>query len=371
MNDYFYGRKAYEKASEVEKKMSAKRVRIDKAAKIAESTSGRAIGEYFTKGIFFLSDGGDKISYRAEFRGDELKEVEVMFNGAAVDTVEAIDGAALAEGEALTLRGENVVAFRARVGESSFVEVDALVDGFVGEVEPASLDFLGGDLFGLKIGDVYSVYKSINGSLEEIYSVSGAKSSGAAYSEKDGLFFFLVKFLFGEDRAFLVDVERDKIDVFDPGFKFKNGAISVLNGVPTAFYVRLGKVYSCVLGSTNEKFTGLKGEEVSVCLADVGELLVVKSAADRRTAYLVEKGSVGSFSTDLGFGDRMRIGYDFSDGARVLFYSGGSVVERRKIKGSFRAPRKIADAELIAESKSEVAVYVDKRLKIIKKEEIV
>lgn len=371
MSDYFYGRKAYEKANEVEKKMSAKRVRIDKATKIVESASGRAIGEYFTKGICFLSDGGDKISYRAEFRGKELKDVEVRFNGAAVDIVEAMDGVATITGFSPTLRGENVVAFRARVGEGSFVEVDAFVEGFVKEIEPISLDYLGEDFFGLKIGDAYSVYKSINGDLEKIYSVSGAKSASAAYSENDGSFFFLVKFLFGEDAAFLVDVERDKIDVFEPRFKFKNGAISVSNGIPTAFYVRLGKIYSCVLGSTKEKFTGLKGEEVWVCLADVGDLLVVKSATARQTAYLVEKGAVGSVSTDLGFGDRMRLGYDFYDGARILFYGGGSVVERRKTKGKFLAPRKIADAELIAESKREVVVYVDKRLKILNKEEIV
>lgn len=250
-----YGRIAYNKASENEKRISAdeKREFPDEAAFLSETeTINLLYGDVLQKGIKFEADGeiatftfsaafdnadgssesGDASTDGSATGGTNSVTAEIYLNGTKI--CEKGDGDFPLTCDAKTKNGENVV-YAIIGGATSNMTVTLTVTGYVKKTNNKErIYYLGSDFFAVSRNDALSVYKYADGQFAVKFHLCGLTTSSATYSPKETLIYVSGKRFSGTRFIFKVNPTSGETTLMDDTLDYTCGAL--LNNVKFRFY---------------------------------------------------------------------------------------------------------------------------------------
>ncbi len=296
-----YGRAAYEKATENEKKIAigSKLKQIDCISAIVEKESIKGLkGETVEKVIKFNSAGG-------------IIEVEVSVDSEAIDSLTTVKAylngrliGASDEGEynhgAFSVRskdGENLLHIIIEgVYPHSYITVT--VSGKVEKCESAAeVACLGKDYYSVKQDDKIVIYRYTGDEFEWFYTLCGVKCSSAIFNPDKGYVYVSAKFYSGKTAIYEIWDDSETIGLLDDSVDFGSGGLYYDGYALWFYFVVGGALYYTVFDDNmflKPRELLLKGiKEASVFKGATCALVLVRDFHDRysvcRAADLIKR----------------------------------------------------------------------------------
>ena len=319
-----YGRIAYNKATENEKRISAdeKQATLDEVTTVSETeTIGLLYGDVLQKGIKFEACG-DKatFTFSAAFGGadgaagsgngsttdgstaDGTNSVtaEIYLNGTRI--CEKGNGDFPLTCDVKTKNGENVV-YAVVGGATSNMTVTLTVTGYVKKIKkPERIYYLGSDFFAVSRGDSLSVYKYADGQFDAKFHLCGLIANSATYSSKESLIYVSGKRFSGTRFIFKVSPTTGETTLLDDTLDYSCGVL--MNNVKFRFYfiknnyMSMASLTSGKLGVAVSKTSHISEAYASFCKG--GGDLITKDVHGNFLARKTVSGVISSTITILG-----------------------------------------------------------------------
>lgn len=349
-----YGRIAYNKASENEKRISAdeKREILDEAAFLSETeTINLLYGDVLQKGMKFEADGdkatftfsatfdnadGSSASGDASTTDDSATDdstadgfatdgtnsvtAEIYLNGTKI--CEKGDGDFPLTCDAKTKNGENVV-YAIVSGATSNMTVTLTVTGYVKKTNNTErIYYLGSDFFAVSRNDALSVYKYADGQFAVKFHLCGLTTSSATYSSKETLIYVSGKRFSGTRFIFKVNPTSGETTLMDDSLDYTCGAL--LNNVKFRFYFLKNNYMHMATLSGNKIAVAISRtphiSEVYASFCDGGGDVITKDVHGNLLARKTVSGMLSGPTTMLGKAVAPELRY--TDRNVILFRTG-------------------------------------------------
>ena len=256
-----YGRIAYNKATENEKRISAgeKKAEFDEVTTLSETeTIALLYGDVLQKGMKFEACG-DKTTFTFSVTFDNADASSASgnasatngsaTNGTTTDSTNSVNAEIYLNGvkicekgdgdfpltcNAKTKNGENAV-YAIVSGATSNTTVTLTVTGYVKKTNKTErIYYLGSDFFAVSRNDALSVYKYADGRFDVKFHLCGLITSSATYSSKESLIYVSGKRFSGTRFIFKVNPTSGGMTLLDDTIDYSCAAL--LNNVKFRFY---------------------------------------------------------------------------------------------------------------------------------------
>lgn len=295
-NKFVYGRAAYEKATENEKRIAIgnRTKQIDEIRSIVEKESIKGLkGETIEKAIKFTSSGGiieTEITVSPE-NLDVKSTIDVYLNGKLVGSAGADEG----NHGLFSMRskdGENILHFV--IGDViPHVDFTITVSGKIEKTESLSeIDYLGKDYYAVKRDDKIVIYHYTGSDFETLYTLCGLKNCSAVFIPDKGFVYLSAKFYSGKTVAYEVWDDGETIIFLDDSVDFASCGLYYGYDTLWLYYVVGGTLRLATFNDNwllCEEGAFLKGvKEISVFNGRSGAAILVKDFHDRYSVLNVK-----------------------------------------------------------------------------------
>lgn len=347
-----YGRIAYNKAAENEKRIAAseKPDELDEIIDLTETEAINALyGDILQKGMKFEACGdkatftfsatfdaaddsaesGGSATDNATTTGDTTTDsttgtdsvsAEIYLNGKKI--CEKGDGDFPLTCEAATKNGENTV-YAIVGGATANMTVTLTVSGYVKKTKTKErLYYLGSDFFAVARNDALTVYKYADGQFAVKFHLCGLITSSAGYSATDGLLYVSGKRFSGTRFIFKVNPTTGEMTLMDDAIDYSYGAL-MCNVKFRFYFIRGGYMRLASLSSNKISVTLSKTPHIAELYASFykgGGNLILKDVYGNLTARKTVSGLLTTTTTALGKVTAPEIRY--TDQNSVLFRNG-------------------------------------------------
>ena len=383
-----YGRIAYNKATENEKRIAAseKREDLDEIIELSETETITALfGDVLQKGIKFES-GGDKVTFAFSATFGDVSDGSATDNAAdnatgAGDSPATDDSAAggtnsvtaeiYLNGEkicekgdgdfpltcnAKTRNGENVV-YAVVGGATANMTVTLTVTGRVKKTKQKErIYYLGSDYFAVSRGDVLSVYKYADGQFSTKFNLCGLIASSASFTPKDSSLYVSGKRFSGTRFIYKINPTTGETTLMDDAIDYSYGAL-ICNVKFRFYFIQGGCMRMASLSSNKVTVTLSKTQHITEVYASVyegGGNLILKDIYGNLMARRTASGILTNTITALGKVTAPELRY--TDQNAVLFRNGDKDGAKTCVaikSGSRLLPGKIVyDRSPVAESET-------------------
>ncbi len=286
-----YGRIAYDKASENEKRISVKNKseRINEIRSIEEVESVTELkGDTMEKAVKFEASG-DIIEAEITITCNYYCTISVYLNDKLIGTADKT-----AENHCVfderSKDGENVLCVVAEGADSGSV-IKIVISGKVKKIsEPQEIRYFGKDCYAVKQDDRITIFRYNGDTFEKVYSLSGLKASCACFYKDKAQFYVGGKFYSGRTVLYSVEWDGLSIGCMDESIDYGCATVNYNSIGLYLYYVVGGSLCFAYLNDNGYMVPGgviRKGvKEAEFFSCEQGEKVILKDIYDR---YIVCK----------------------------------------------------------------------------------
>lgn len=308
-----YGRIAYDKAAENEKRIAAnnKARQINEIRSITETDSIKELkGEMIEKAVKFES-AGEIIEAEVTVTCEYYCVISVYLNDKLIGTADkAAENHCVFETKSAV--GENVLYVMAD-GAVSDSAIKVVVSGKVKKIPvPQEIKYFGKDCYAVKQDDRITLFYYTGEKFEKVYSLCGLKTSCACFDKDNAVFYVAGKFYSGHTVIYSVEQDGSSIINIDDVIDYSHAAINYNSLGLYFYYIVGGSLCFAYMNEYNTMITGgaiRKGvKEVYFMACESDDKIILKDSYDR---YIVCKvyGSMIKDQVNLGSVCRPHIPY--------------------------------------------------------------
>lgn len=281
-----YGRIAYDKATENEKKIALgnKSEMIDEVCSITEKEVVKGLkGEAIEKAVKFNAAGGI-IEAEITVTCDNYCIISVYLNGKLIGKADETAKNSCVF-DARSKEGENVLYF---IADNALPDsaVEVTVSGKIKKIaSPSSIVYLGKESYAVTEDDRITIFRHNEKETENVYSLSGLKIASACFNVDKATYYVAGMFYSGHSVIYEVDWDGRMIPSIDTSLNYGSIAIYHDSSALNVYYVLGGALYYAKTtdsGIPDDPLMVLKGvKEVGYSACEDKSYLIYKDIYDR------------------------------------------------------------------------------------------